>query len=105
MLADRPHGRRLTAAEQMRLDQLERQLREDDPLLAAALSGVGETGPRKFAAPPRWVLVAGAAVAAALLVLLAALVGGAGGALAVTVTLAAVFVGWRLLQRQRRQRH
>jgi Protein of unknown function (DUF3040) len=102
MLADRPHGRRLTAAEQMRLDQLERHLSDDDPELAAALSG--EIEPRNIAATPRWALVAGAAVAAAVLVLLAAVIGGIGGAAAVVTILLTAFAGWRMVQRRRRSR-
>jgi hypothetical protein len=102
MLADRPHGPRLTAAEQMRLDQLERQLNDDDPELAAALSG--EIEPRNIAGAPRWALVAGVAMAAAVLVLLAAVVGGTGGAAAAATTLLSGFAGWRILQRRRRSR-
>ena len=102
MLPDRPHGRRLTAAEQMRLDQLERQLNDDDPELAAALSG--EIEPRNLATTPRWALVASVVVAAAVLVLLAALVGGTGGAAAAATTLLTGFAAWRLLQRRRRRR-
>jgi Flp pilus assembly protein TadB len=101
MLADRPHGRRLTAAEQMRLEELERQLREDDPDLAALLGGGVESAPRTIARPPRWALLAGAAVVAAVLVLLAAVVGGTGGALAVVATLVSAFAGWRMLRRRR----
>jgi hypothetical protein len=103
MLADRPHGRRLTAAEQMRLDQLERQLSEDDPQLAEVLS----SGPGAATGPGRWlswsrVLLAGAAAAAVFLVLLAALVGGLGGAVAVVVTLITASTGWYLLRRRSR---
>jgi hypothetical protein len=78
MLADRPHGRRLTAAEQMRLDQLAQHLREDDPRLAEALSSAGPA-PRRPAAPPqRAMLISALTAAAAALVVLAAVVGGPG---------------------------
>ncbi|WP_379660070.1 DUF3040 domain-containing protein [Pseudonocardia aurantiaca] len=92
----------MTATEQMRLDQLERQLSDDDPELAAALSG--QIGPRNIAAAPRWALVAGLAVAAAVLVLLASVVGGTGGAALAATTLLTAFVGWRMVQRRRRSR-
>jgi hypothetical protein len=98
MLADKPHGRRLTAAEQMRLEQLERQLRDDDPQLAEAFSMVTE--PRTFVS--RGSLLAGAATLTIVLVLFAALIGGAGGAMAVAATLLAAFAGWRYLQHRRR---
>jgi anti-sigma factor RsiW len=98
MLADRPHGRRLTAAEQMRLNQLAERLRDDDPELADALR---DGRPRPEA--PRKGLVASASAATAVLVLLGALFGGAPGALTV-VLLLAVAVGVRELTRRGYQR-
>jgi hypothetical protein len=105
MLADRPHGRRLTAAEQTRLDQLARRLREDDPDLAAALSGPEtERQPRSPDPAPRWALVVGLAATATVLVLLGAAVGGVSGGLAVVVPLVGAFFGWFFLGRHRRLR-
>jgi hypothetical protein len=67
MLADRPHGRRLSAAERRRLAELERQLRVEDPMLADALDADPPA--------PRRRIVAGAAATAAVLVLVATLAG------------------------------
>jgi hypothetical protein len=94
----------LTAVEQMRLDQLARQLREDDPELADALSSP-DARPRNLASAPHWALLVGILTAAAVLVLLAGVVGGVGGALAVVVTLLCAFAGWRVLQQRRGLRH
>uniref|UniRef100_UPI001C5EABC7 DUF3040 domain-containing protein n=1 Tax=Pseudonocardia nigra TaxID=1921578 RepID=UPI001C5EABC7 len=77
MLADRPHGRRLTAAERMRLEELERRLREDDPELAEALRGGRPRQER-----PRPLVIAISAAAALVLVVLAAVVGGPAAAAA-----------------------
>jgi Flp pilus assembly protein TadB len=103
MRAERPHGRRLTAAEQMRLAQLEQQLREDDPDLAAAL-GSTATPPTRSTTGQRGIRLAGAALAAAFLLVVGALVGGAGGLAAVAVTLLAGAGAWWLLQRRRMRR-
>jgi hypothetical protein len=89
----------LTAAEQMRLDQLARQLREDDPRLAAALTGP-DNGPRAPAHPPHWALLVSIVAAAGVLVLLACVVGGVGGAVAVVATLASALVAWQLARRR-----
>jgi Flp pilus assembly protein TadB len=94
----------LTAAEQMRLDQLAQHLREDDPQLAEALSSPGPA-PRKPATASRGALLAGAVTAAAALVVLAAVVGGPGGAAALVVTLLSALAGWWLVQRHRRTRN
>jgi Flp pilus assembly protein TadB len=98
MLADQPHGRRLTASERIRLDELERQLGNDDPQLAEALrQGVPPGSPRRA-------VVAGTAMAAALLVLLAALAGGTTGAASMVLILIVLLGVWALTWHRRARR-
>jgi Flp pilus assembly protein TadB len=98
MLADQPHGRRLTASERMRLDELERQLGNDDPQLAEALrQGLPPSTPRRA-------VVAGTAMAAAVLVLLAALAGGTTGAASMVITLVVLLAVWVLTWHRRARR-
>jgi Flp pilus assembly protein TadB len=99
MLADQPHGRRLTAAERRRLAELERQLREEDPTLADALDHDAPAPP-----PPRRAVVAGAAATAAALVLVAALAGGVAGAASMVLTLFAALTLWLVVRTRRSHR-
>jgi Flp pilus assembly protein TadB len=106
MLADRPHGRRLTASEQQRLAELERLLAEDPQLTAAARDG--SPLHRLRAAFDRRAVAVGLIVAALIvvvLVVLAGVVGGPGGAVAtataLVATLAVVAVGRLRLGRPR----
>jgi Flp pilus assembly protein TadB len=96
MLADRPHGRRLTATERMQLDDLERHLREDDAALADALRD-GRPPPGRH----RRAVSGGTAVALALLALLAALFGGLVGLVTLAIVLLAVFTARRAVRRHR----
>lgn len=101
MLADQPHGRRLTDAERLVLADLERRLDQDDPRLSTTLRR-----PHRYRAPAGWARTEVAvvlAVAAALLVVAGA-VGGLGGAAAVAVTLVATCgVLWLARRRMRRR--
>jgi Flp pilus assembly protein TadB len=98
MLADQPHGRRLTASERIRLDELERQLGNDDPRLAEALrQGVPPGSPRPA-------VVAATAIAAAVLVLLATLAGGTTGAASMVLTLVVLLAVWALTWHRRARR-
>lgn len=84
MLADRPHGRRLSAAERMRLDDLGRRLAQDDPALAEALRQ-GRPRPQRLMT----FLRGGVSAVACGLVVLAVLVGGVGAAAAMALSVAA----------------
>ena len=93
MLADRPHGRRLNADEQRRLDDLERRL------LSGSLApprpvpvGLAAVQRRPFDVR---LLLASVPVVAGLLVL-AVVIGGPGGLVAVAVTLLATLLVCRL---------
>jgi Flp pilus assembly protein TadB len=100
MLADRPHGRRLSAAERRRLAELERQLRAEDPTLADALDADRPVDP-----PPRRRVVAGTAATAAVLVLVATLAGVVVGAplilLSTVLTLITALTLWLLVRAYR----
>jgi hypothetical protein len=98
MLADRPHGRRLTQAELLLLADLERRLRVDDPRLASVLSGRAERAPR------RPLLVAVAAAAVVLVLVGAAALGGAAGAVAAGLALLGTAGVLLLVRRQDRRR-
>jgi hypothetical protein len=89
MLADRPHGRRLTAEEQRQLVELERRLLSG-PLAPPRPAPVGYTGASR-ARPDRPLLVAGLVATAGLLVL-ATILGGPGGLAATTVALLATLL-------------
>ena len=89
MLADRPHGRRLTAEEQRQLVELERRLLSG-PLAPPRPAPVGFAGASR-ARPDRPLLVAGLVATAGLLVL-ATIVGGPGGLAATTVALLATLL-------------
>lgn len=95
MQPDRPSDHRLTAAERMRLDDLERRLAEDDPALAEVLGGR-----RRPVAPPPAGLAGWAAGAAAALLVLAAVVGGIGGVAATLLALLATLGIHLVLQRR-----
>ena len=87
MLADRPHGRRLTADEQRQLDDLEQRLL-DDPDAPSRPRSAPRSG------LDRRVLAVGLVTVAALLVL-ATVVGGPGGLAAIAVALLGTLVVWR----------
>jgi hypothetical protein len=89
MLADRPHGRRLTAEEQRQLVELERRLLSG-PLAPPRPAPVGSAGASR-ARPDRPLLVAGLVATAGLLVL-ATILGGPGGLAATTVALLATLL-------------
>ena len=89
MLADRPHGRRLTADEQRQLVELERRLLSG-PLAPPRPAPVGFAGASRTR-PDRPLLVAGLVATAGLLVL-ATIVGGPGGLAATTVALLATLL-------------
>lgn len=86
-------GRRLTASERRRLDDLERVLAGEDPALANALR-VGRLPRERLQLG-----LVGAAVGSSILIVLAAIVGGAGAAVATTIAVLATATTSKLLQR------